>query len=68
MGMMLDSEVHHDIAQDILEDSYLRINSPLGKINRILDDDSDINLEKIHLMGMEWWKEFGDETMEFLQD
>ncbi len=68
MGMMLDSEVHHDIAQDILGDSYLRINSPLGKINRILDDDSDINLEKIHLMGMEWWKEFGDETLEFLQD
>ena len=68
MGMMLDSEVHHDIAQDILGDSYLRINSPLGKINRILDDDSDINLEKIHLMGMDWWKEFGKETLEFLED
>ena len=68
MGMMLDSEVHHDISEDILGDSYLRINSPLGKINRILDDDSEVNLEKIHLMGMNWWSEFGEKTLKFLED
>ena len=36
MGMMLDSEIHHDIAEDIIGDSYLRINSSLGNINKIL--------------------------------
>jgi len=49
-------------------DSYLRINSPLGDINKILDDSSDLNLEKIHLMGMNWWSEFGEQTLEFLKD
>ena len=68
MGMMLDSEIHHDISEDILGDSYLRINSSLGDINKILDDSSDDNLEKIHLMGMEWWSEFGEQTQDFLKD
>ena len=68
MGMMLDSEIHHDISEDILGDSYLRINSSLGDINKILDDSSDDNLEKIHLMGMEWWSNFGEQTQDFLKD
>ena len=68
MGMMLDSEVHHDISEDILGENYLRINSPLGKVNKILDDDSDENLQKIHLMGMEWWTEFGEKTLEFIEE
>lgn len=68
MGMMLDSEIHHDIAEDIIGDAYLRINSPLGNINKILDDSSETNLEKIHLMGMDWWSEFGEQTLEFLKD
>ena len=46
MGMMLDSEIHHDIAEDIIGDSYLRINSPLGDINKILDDSSDLKSGK----------------------
>ena len=33
----------------------------------MLDDSSDENLEKIHLMGMEWWSDFGDETIQFLE-
>ena len=53
MGMLLDSEIHNEISSDIFKDNYLRINSPLGKINRFLDDDSEENLERIHLMGME---------------
>ena len=68
MGMMLDSEVHDDIAQDLIGESYLRINSPLGRINKMLDDDSDENLEKIHLMGMEWWSKFGETTKKFIED
>ena len=67
MGMMLDSEIHNQIAFSFFENNYLRINSPLGKVNKMLDDSSDENLEKIHLMGMEWWSDFGDETIQFLE-
>ncbi len=68
MGMMLDSEIHHDIAEDIIGDSILELIHRLGNINKILDDSSDLNLEKIHLMGMHWWSEFGEQALEFLKD
>ena len=68
MGMMLDSEIHNDIARDILGDNYLRINSPIGRINRMLDDDSDKNLEKIHLMGLDWWSNYGKNAVSFIED
>jgi patatin-like phospholipase/acyl hydrolase len=68
MGMLLDSEIHNDIATDILGDSYLRINSPMGRINRMLDDDSDDNLEKIHLMGLDWWSKYGESAVNFIED
>mgnify|MGYP001135991220 FL=1 len=66
MGIMLETGLENDLTQDILGQSYLRINSPIGKINRRLDDSSGPNLEKIHLMGMNWWDEFGDEALKFL--
>ena len=65
--MILDSEIHNQISDSFFEDNYLRINSPLGPVNRLLDDDSEENLEQIHLMGMEWWSEFGEETLKFLE-
>jgi len=68
MGMMLDSEIHNDIASHIIGKNYLRINSPFGNINKMLDDDSDENIEKIHLMGLEWWSEFGDQALKFIED
>ena len=68
MGMMLDSEIHNDIAKDIFNDKYLRINSPIGKINKMLDDDSEENIEKIHLMGLDWWSEFGERALNFIED
>lgn len=66
MGIMLETGLENDLAQDLLGKSYLRINSPIGKINRRLDDSSGTNLKKIHLMGMSWWDEFGDEALKFL--
>jgi len=68
IGMMLDSEIHNNIAEDIVNKNYLRINSSLGKINKMLDDDSEENLEKIHLMGLHWWEEFGEITLKFIED
>ena len=67
LGMMLDSEIHNDISSDFLKDNYLRINSPLVNVSRFLDDDTDENLERIHLMGMEWWSKFGDKSLNFIK-
>ena len=66
INILLDSEVDNVLAEDILDESYLRINSDYGKINKLLDDDSDENLEKIHLLGLDWWSKFGDKTIKFL--
>jgi len=52
----------------MFDKKYLRINSPIGKINKMLDDDSDENLERIHLMGLEWWSQFGDQALKFIED
>ena len=56
----------HEIAEALMKESYLRINSSTEKVNKKLDDTSEVNLERIHLMGMEWWSDFGDETIKFI--
>jgi len=66
LGVMLESSMFDEIATDLMGEDYLRINSPTGLVNRRMDDSSDVNLERIHLMGMHWWSEFGEHTEEFL--
>ena len=66
IGMLLDSEIHNEISNDFFSENYLRINSSLGKINKFLDDDSEENLEKIHLMGMDWWTNYGEKALKFI--
>ena len=66
LGIMLESSMFDEIARDLMDANYLRVNSPIGLVNRRMDDTSDVNLERIHLMGMEWWSEFGDKTKDFL--
>ena len=68
MGMLLDSEIHNDISSELFSDNYLRVNSSLGKVNRFLDDDSEENLERIHLMGMDWWSLYGEEALKFIEN
>ena len=34
----------------------------------MLDDDSEENIEKIHLMGLDWWSEFGESALNFIED
>ena len=68
MGMLLDSEIHNDISSELFSNNYLRVNSSLGKVNRFLDDDSEENLERIHLMGMDWWSLYGKEALKFIEN
>ena len=66
LGIMLESSMFDEIASDLMGENYLRVNSSTGLVNRRMDDISDVNLERIHLMGMEWWSEFGHKTTDFL--
>ena len=66
LGIMLETSIFDEIASDIMGQNYLRVNSSTGLVNRRMDDISEVNLERIHLMGMEWWSEFGEDTLEFL--
>ena len=66
LGIMLESSIFDEIASDIMGQNYLRVNSSTGLVNRRMDDISEVNLKRIHLMGMEWWSEFGQDTLEFL--
>ena len=66
IGMLLDSEIHNEISNDFFSKNYLRINSSLEKINKFLDDDSEENLERIHLMGMDWWTNYGETALKFI--
>ena len=66
LGIMLESSMFDEIARDLMAKDYLRINSSTGLVNRRMDDTSDANLERIHLMGMEWWSEFGQDAIDFL--
>ena len=66
LGIMLESSIFDEIASDLMGENYLRVNSLTGLVNRRMDDTSEVNLERINLMGMEWWSDFGDQTLEFL--
>ena len=65
-GLMLESSLDHEIAEEIIGKDYLRVNSPLGKVNRRLDDNNKGNLENIRKMGEFWWEKFGNSTMKLL--
>ena len=57
-GLMVESSMDHELAEELIGKNYLRINSPLGRVNRRLDDNSDSNIERIISMGEGWWDEF----------
>tara|TARA_Y100000746_G_scaffold41862_1_gene31296 strand:+ start:151 stop:1038 length:888 start_codon:yes stop_codon:yes gene_type:complete len=65
-GLMIESSMDHELAEELIGKNYLRINSPLGRVNRRLDDSSDSNIKRIISMGESWWDKFGQETLELL--
>ena len=65
-GLMLESSLDHEIATEIIGKDYIRVNSPLGKVNRRLDDNNKRNLDNIRKMGESWWQEFGDSVLDLL--
>ena len=67
MGIMLETQIEHKIAKDLLGSNYLRVNSPLGIVNRRLDDDSSSNIERIVDLGNNWWNIFKDSLIDFIK-
>lgn len=65
-GLMLESSLDHELAEGLIGQEYLRVNSAIGSVNRRLDDKSSSNLKKIKEMGESWWKNFGDSTLRLL--
>ena len=66
-GLMVDSSMDHELAEELIGKNYLRINSSLGKVNRRLDDNSTSNVKRIVSMGENWWDEFGQKTIDLLE-
>ena len=66
-GLMIESSMDHELAEELIGQNYLRINSPLGRVNRRLDDSSDSNIERIRAMGESWWDEFGQKALDLLK-
>ena len=66
LGVMLESSMYHEIITDLIGNDYLRINSPLGRVNRRMDDNSKSNLERVNDMGLSWWNDFGNQTKKLL--
>ena len=65
-GLMLESSLDHEVAEEIIGKEYLRINSPLGKVNRRLDDNNKRNIENIRMMGESWWDMQGEAALNLL--
>jgi patatin-like phospholipase/acyl hydrolase len=66
LGIMTESSMYHELLTDLIGNHYLRINSSTGQVNRRMDDNSGVNLERINLMGLEWWSSFGEQTLDLL--
>ena len=66
-GLMVESSMDHELAEELIGKNYLRINSSLGRVNRRLDDSSDSNIERIISMGESWWDDFGQKTLDLLK-
>ena len=67
-GLMAESSLDHELAEGILGENYLRINSELGDVNPELDDNSEENIKRIIDMGNSWWNIFEDRTLRLLSN
>ena len=67
-GLMVESSMDHELAEDLIGKNYLRVNSALGRVNRRLDDSSDSNIERVIAMGESWWKLFGEKSIDLLSE
>ena len=63
---MLESSLQNEILKDLIGDDYLRVNSPIGNVNRRMDDMSDRNLRRIKELADDWWLKFGKKPINLI--
>ena len=63
---MLESSLQNEILKDLIGDDYLRVNSPIGNVNRRMDDMSERNLQRIKELADHWWLKFGKKSINFI--
>ena len=63
---MLESSLQNEILKDLIGDDYLRINSPIGNVNRRMDDMSERNLQRIKELADDWWRKFGKKSINLI--
>ena len=66
LGIMLESSLQNEILKDLIGDDYFRINSPIGNVNRRMDDMSERNLQRIKELADDWWRKFGKKSINFI--
>ena len=66
LGIMLESSLQNEILKDLIGENYLRVNSPIGNVNRRMDDMSEKNLLRIKDLADEWWEKFGEKSINFI--
>ena len=66
LGIMLESSLQNEILKDLIGDDYLRVNSPIGNVNRRMDDMSEKNLHRIKELADDWWLKFGKKSINFI--
>jgi uncharacterized protein len=68
LGIMTETSLQNKLAEDLIGQNYLRINSSLDKSKRKLDDISIKNIDSIKDMGKVWWDRFGMQTLKLLEE
>ena len=66
LGIMLESSLQNEILKDLIGDNYLRVNSPIGNVNRRMDDMSQRNLHRIKELADDWWEKFGKKALNLI--
>ena len=66
LGIMLESSLQNEILKDLIGDNYLRVNSPIGNVNRRMDDMSQRNLQRIKELADDWWEKFGKKALNLI--
>ena len=66
--MLLESNLEHQLAQEIIGQNYFRVDSNLNEVASKLDIKTMSNLELMKEMGLKWWDKFESTSLKFLDE
>jgi patatin-like phospholipase/acyl hydrolase len=66
--MLLESNLEHQLAQEIIGQNYFRVDSNLNEVASKIDIKTMSNLELMREMGFQWWDKFENSSLKFLDE